>query len=153
MFLVKRLHINRVILFFGLLFTNHVFATHNRGGEITYVHISGLTYEFTITTCTDIGSSTQTDRDELYLDFDIGTPYAQTDTLERITETLMPFDHKKNIYRGIHTFTSAGTHRITMEDPNRNAGILNVYPSGGNSDDIVFALESYLIIDPTQGGF
>ena len=31
------------------------FATHNRGGEITYTHISGLTYEFTITTCTDVG--------------------------------------------------------------------------------------------------
>ena len=139
------------ILFSLLLLVNNILATHNRGGEITYVHISGLTYEFTITTCTDVGSSTQTDRDELYLDFDLGTPYAQTDTLQRISDTPMPFDHKKNIYRGIHTFTSAGTHRITMEDPNRNAGILNVYPSGGNSDDIVFALETYLIIDPTQG--
>ncbi len=138
-------------MFICLLFANYKYATHNRGGEITYLHISGLTYEFTITTCTDIGSSTQTDRDELYLDFDLGTSYAQTDTLQRVTETLMPFDHQKNIYKGIHTFTSAGTHRITMEDPNRNSGILNVYPSGGNSDDIVFALESYLIIDPTQG--
>ncbi len=135
-----------------ILFTAiHVFATHNRGGEITYIHISGLTYEFTITTCTDVGSSTQTDRDELYLDFDLGTSYAQKDTLLRVIETPMPFDHKKNIYKGLHTFTSAGTHRITMEDPNRNAGILNIYPSGGNSDDIVFALESFLIIDPTQG--
>ena len=128
-----------------------VLATHNRGGEITYTHISGLTYRFTITTCTDIGSST-TDRDELYLDFDLGTPYAQRDTLQRDTETPMPFDHKKNVYTGIHTFTSSGTHRITMEDPNRNLGIENIYTqSGGSSDDIVFALEAYLIIDPTQG--
>ena len=36
-----------------------------------------------------------------------------------------------------------------MEDPNRNAGILNIWP-GGNSDDIVFALESFLIISPAS---
>ena len=126
-------------------------ATHNRGGEITYTHISGLTYEFVITTCTDIGSSS-TDRDELYLDFDLGTSYAQRDTLLRFSQTPMPFDHKKNVYKGIHTFTSAGTHRVSMEDPNRNLGIENIYTqSGGNSDDVVFALEAYLIIDPTQG--
>ena len=82
----------------------------------------------------------------------MGTPYAQRDTLQRDTETPMPFDHKKNVYTGLHTFTSAGTHRITMEDPNRNLGIENIYTqSGGSSDDIVFALEAYLIIDPTQG--
>ena len=62
-------------------------ATHNRGGEITYTHVSGLTYLFTITTCTDVGSST-TDRDELYLDFDLGTPYAQRDTLQRLTNLM-----------------------------------------------------------------
>ena len=89
------------ILFSLLLLVNNIFATHNRGGEITYVHISGLTYEFTITTCTDVGSSTQTDRDELYLDFDLGTPYAQTDPLQRISDTPMPFDHKKNVGFGI----------------------------------------------------
>ena len=102
-------------MFICLLFANYKYATHNRGGEITYLHISGLTYEFTITTCTDIGSSTQTDRDELYLDFDLGTSYAQTDTLQRVTETLMPFDHQKNIYKGIHTFTSAGTLKVDNE--------------------------------------
>ena len=113
-------------------------ATHNRGGEITYTHISGLTYEFVITTCTDVGSSS-TDRDELYLDFDLGTSYAQRDTLLRFSQTSMPFDHKKNVYKGIHTFTSAGTHRVSMEDPNRNLGIENIYTqSGGNSDDVVF---------------
>lgn len=141
--------INIVLIFFFVSFS--AMATHNRGGEITYTHVSGLTYLFTITTCTDVGSST-TDRDELYLDFDLGTPYAQRDTLQRDTETPMPFDHKKNVYTGLHTFTSAGTHRITMEDPNRNLGIENIYTqSGGSSDDIVFALEAYLIIDPTQG--
>ena len=44
------------------------FGTHNRGGEITYTHISGFTYEFTITTCTDVGDDAQANRDELFID-------------------------------------------------------------------------------------
>ena len=127
-------------------------ASHNRGGEITYKHLGGLTYEFTITTCTDLGSSTGTDRPELPVDFDLGTPYAQRDTFQRQSITTLLLNHQKNIYVGIHTFTSTGSHRITLEDPNRNAGILNVFPSG-NSDDIVFSLETYLIASPFQGSF
>tara|TARA_B100001287_G_scaffold141563_1_gene119074 strand:+ start:7218 stop:9881 length:2664 start_codon:yes stop_codon:yes gene_type:complete len=138
------------ILFFIL--PVQLFASHNRGGEITYTHLGGLTYEFTITTCTDLGSSTGTDRPELYIDFDLGTAYAQRDTFPRASITTLLLNHQKNIYIGRHTFTSTGSHRITIEDPNRNAGILNVFPSG-NSDDIVFALETYLIASPFQGSF
>ncbi len=127
-----------------------VWGSHNRGGEITYIHLGGLTYEFTITTCTDLGSVTGTDRPELFLDFDLGTSFAQRDTLLRDSQLPLSLNHKKNIYIGIHTFTSTGSHRITMEDPNRNAGILNIWP-GGNSDDAVFALETFLIISPVLG--
>ena len=127
-----------------------VWGSHNRGGEITYIHLGGLTYEFTITTCTDLGSVTGTDRPELFLDFDLGTAFAQRDTLLRDSQLPLSLNHKKNIYIGIHTFTSTGSHRITMEDPNRNAGILNIWP-GGNSDDAVFALETFLIISPVLG--
>ena len=63
-----------------------ILGSHNRGGEITYKHIAGLTYEFTITTCTDLGSSTGADRPELYLDFDLGAPYGQRDTLLRVSQ-------------------------------------------------------------------
>ena len=127
-----------------------IWGSHNRGGEITYLHLGGLTYEFTITTCTDLGSATGADRDELYLDFDLGTTFSQQDTLFRVSQQSLALNHQKNIYVGIHTFTSTGTHRITMEDPLRNAGILNIRP-GGNSDDVVFALESYLVISPFLG--
>ncbi len=124
-------------------------ATHNRGGEITYTHISGLTYEFTITTCTDVGPSAQADRDELYIDYGDG----QGDTLARINSLTqgMPMDHQKNVYKGIHTFTSPGTYVICMEDPNRNEGILNIYPGTGGSDNVVFSLQTQLIIDPFSG--
>ena len=133
-----------------LLLPTYVWGSHNRGGEITYIHLGGLTYEFTITTCTDLGSATGADRPELYLDFDLGTPFAERDTLPRTSQQPLSLNHKKNTYVGVHTFTSTGTHRISMEDPNRNAGILNIWP-GGNSDDIVFALESFLIISPVLG--
>ncbi|MCH1611714.1 MAG: gliding motility-associated C-terminal domain-containing protein [Flavobacteriales bacterium] len=140
----------RVFSFLFLLIPIFIWGSHNRGGEITYSHIGGLTYEFTITTCTDLGSATGTDRPELFLDFDLGTPFAQRDTLTRTSEVPLSLNHKKNIYVGIHTFTSTGTHRISLEDPNRNAGILNVWP-GGNSDDVIFALETFLIISPVLG--
>ena len=142
--------LSRILIILFFIFPVTTFASHNRGGEITYTHIGGLSYEFTITTCTDLGSSTGTDRPELYIDFDLGSSFAQRDTFQRATQTPLMLNHQKNTYVGVHTFTSTGTHRITMEDPNRNAGVLNVFP-GGNSDDIVFALESYLIISPSQG--
>lgn len=123
-------------------------ATHNRGGEITYRHISGFTYEFTITTCTDDGPDAQADRKELYISYGDG----QGDTLERVDEIDSPLEHKKNKYIGYHTFTSPGTYIICMEDPNRNGGIANFYPSGGgDSDNVVFSLQSKLIIDPFSG--
>ena len=140
----------RLFNFLILLLPIYVWGSHNRGGEITYIHLGGLTYEFTITTCTDLGSATGADRPELYLDFDLGTPFAERDTLQRTSQQPLSLNHKKNTYVGVHTFTSTGTHRISMEDPNRNAGILNIWP-GGNSDDIVFALESFLIISPVLG--
>ena len=142
--------ISRLLPFLVFFIPVISWGSHNRGGEITYIHLGGLTYEFTITTCTDLGSATGADRTELYLDFDLGTPYAQRDTLLRISQQPLALNHQKNIYIGIHTFTSSGTHRISMEDPNRNAGVLNIWP-GGNSDDIVFALESFLIISPVLG--
>lgn len=124
------------------------FATHNRGGEITYVRLGGNTYEFTITTCTDIGPQAQADRNELIIDFDDGI----IDTFERVQTVPQPLNHQKNVYVGIHTFTSPGVYRITVEDPNRNAGILNIYPnSSTNSNSVVFAIECELIISPFLG--
>ena len=86
----------RTLFFFFLLAPLSIFSSHNRGGEITYIHIGGLTYEFTITTCTDLGSATGTDRPELYIDFDLGTPFAQRDTFQRATQVPMLLNHQKN---------------------------------------------------------
>ena len=50
-----------LILFLIAFFSVKSMATHNRSGEITYTHIAGFTYEFTITTYTK-SSSIDADR-------------------------------------------------------------------------------------------
>ena len=44
-------------------------------------------------------------------------------------------------------FSSPGTHTITVEDPNRNAGIINI----NSSDQIVFALKTVINISAFLG--
>ncbi len=133
------------LLIFLFLIPVSILASHNRGGEITYLHLGGNTYEFTITTCTDVGPQAQADRNELYIDYGDGV----IDTLVRTQTDPQILSHQVNTYKGIHTYSSAGTYTITMTDPNRNANILNI--KGGNSDTEIFALKSELVISPFAG--
>ena len=122
-----------------------IFSTHNRGGEITYKHLFGLTYEFTISTCTK--SSSPADRPELEIDFGDG----QIDTVARESITPIPgYDAQKNVYRITHSYVGSGTYQICVSDPNRNDGIINV---GGtvSSDNIAFSIQSQLVISPFIG--
>lgn len=117
-------------------------ATHNRSGSITYVHLYGTTYEFTVTTCTK--SSSEADRPELEINWGDGT----LDTLLRESIDATPeYDVQKNIYRGIHTFTGPDSYIISVEDPNRNFGVINIT----NSVDKVFCIQTELIISPFIG--
>lgn len=144
---IKNFAVNSILSILMLL-PVFVFATHNRGGEITYKRLGGFTYQFTITTCTDIGPQSQADRNELIIDFGDGV----IDTFARTQTVAQPLNHQKNIYVGLHTFQSSGSYKITVEDPNRNGGILNIYPnSSTNSNSVVFALECELIISPFTG--
>jgi len=119
-----------------------LWATHNRSGDITYKHLYGNTYEFTITTCTKL--TAEADRPELEIFYGDGS----SDTIQRIVETPYPStDTKINIYKGVHTYTGAGTFIIQMQDPNRNTGILNI----SNSVDKIFCIQSKLVISPFIG--
>lgn len=127
-------------------------ATHNRAGEITFEQIGDLRFRVTITTYTK-QSSTQADRDSLELFWGDGSfenlgrsngPNNQGESLGN--------DIKKNIYIGEHTYGGMGTYKLTMNDPNRNAGILNVnFPL---SDQVPFQLETELkILDAFFSGY
>jgi gliding motility-associated-like protein len=128
-----------------MLVYNISLSTHNRGGEITYRHVGGNTYEFTITTCTK--SSAPADRPELYIKWDDGTT---EDTVLRNQVILISgFDAQKNVYITSHTFAGAGTFRVTVEDPNRNGGIINI--GGTGSDQQPFCIASEIVISPFLG--
>jgi hypothetical protein len=130
------------ILFF--LVTTQAFATHNRAGEIAFKHISGFTYEITVVTY--VKESSPADRPNLEIYWGDGT---SLDSINRISETSLGGDIKKNVYVENHTYPGASPipYIIRVEDPNRNAGIINI----PNSVNVVFYIESMLIINPFIG--
>ena len=135
------MRITFLVLF--MLISSWLLGTHNRGGEITYVHVSGNTYKFTITTCTK--STAPADRTELEINWGDGT---NNDTVQRSRiDNIAGFDAQKNYYIINHTFAGAGTFRVTMEDPNRNGGIVNV-GGAASSDQFPFCIATEIVISP-----
>jgi len=132
----------KLILGIALLFiTMASFATHNRAGEITYKHISGLTYEIRLITYTYHPSPA--DRPELTIDWGDGTD----EILPRIQKVFLPNNIDYNVYKGTHTYGGQGVFTISMTDPNRNAGIVNI----PNSVYVPFYIETKLKINPFIG--
>ncbi|MEX2379386.1 MAG: gliding motility-associated C-terminal domain-containing protein [Vicingaceae bacterium] len=134
----------RKILLLTLLwgFSLSAFATHNRAGEITYRHVSGLTYEFTITIYAD-GNSPAIARKDIEVDW--GDNLGR-DSLIVILEDEIEPDRSiiKRVWRGNHTFPGPGTYSISISDPNRNSGVDNI----NNSVQVPFYLETQLRISP-----
>ena len=131
-------------------------ATHNRAGEITYKWVGpGLyTYEIKVITYTNIGGSNLADRctDTVY--FGDGTGAMVLRSNGPCTGVCSPGcdgvpispSIKLNEYITTHTYPGPGNYKMSMEDPNRNAGIINL----PNSVNQVFYIESFLVI-PTFG--
>lgn len=120
------------------------FGTHNRAGEISFKYLGGLTYEITLVTYTYTASPA--DRPELAIKWGDSSPQ---DTILRINEIFFPNNVKKNIYIAQHTYPgpNPSPYIISLEDPNRNANILNI----PNSVNIVFYIETELYINPFIG--
>ena len=129
----------RYILTLGLLILAlaDVHATHNRAGEITYEQIGELTIRATITTYTRT-SSFAADRDSLELTWGDGTSEFVLRSNGDGRE--LPNDIKVNYYIAEHTYPTRGTYKLSVTDPNRIAGILNIdFP---NSVNIQFYIET-----------
>ncbi len=132
-------------LFFILIFLFNIilqsFATHNRAGEITYRHISELTYEITIVTyCYTISAA---DRGSLEIDWGDNT----SSVIYRVEKVSLPDNYVKNTYVGLHTYSGTGIFQIVMIDFNRNQGVVNI----PGSVNVPFALRTILQINPMQG--
>lgn len=126
-----------VILSFLMIFSNTIFATHNRAGEITYRQIDANTIEATVITYTKT-SSFPADRDSLEVCWGDGN----CEILIRNQEKFMDFDYKMNTYIGQHQYDEMTSFTISVSDPNRNGGILNV--NEPHSGQVIFYIESTL---------
>lgn len=131
----------KLLLFLLLLSSFSLFATHNRAGEITYQYLSGLTFQFTIITYTYTPSPA--DRPQIEVFWGDGT----SSIIDRNNKIDLGNDISKNIYITNHSYSSMGTYHVTFEDPNRNAGVINI----PNSVNIPFFIDNTLIINPFLG--
>ncbi|MEN9611731.1 MAG: hypothetical protein RLZZ628_2545 [Bacteroidota bacterium] len=122
---------------FLLLFSDKLWATHNRAGEIRVEQTGAQSVRATIITYTKT-SSRPADRDTLEICWGDGT-------CERVARSngsgeVLPNDVKKNLYVSSHTYPGRLTYRISMRDVNRNGGILNVnFPQ---SDVVAFYIQT-----------
>jgi len=124
-------------------------ATHNRAGEIIYEHISGFTYRVTIITVTKASSFADRPHLKIYWGDEPSTvTEADLDSLPRVVEQFLPgVDAKRNEYVGTHTYAGPGVFTLVVEDPNRNAGVVNIPQSVWQ----VFSIRTVLIINPLTG--
>lgn len=122
-----------------------VVATHQRAAEITYKHISGLTYEITLTSYTFTPSPANAFRDYLSIDWGDGT----ISEIPRVQITNLPNEITYNRYVGQHTYPGPAVYEISCEDPNRNGGIMNI-PNSINTPLFIY---SELTISPFIGGY
>ena len=125
------------ILIITIFTQNNVFATHNRAGEIIYTQIDSYTVEAQIISYTK-ASSVAADRDSLQICWGDGL----CEYIDRSNGDgeVFPHDQKRNIYTGQHTYSEFGDYVLSMTDPNRNHGILNVNPPV--SDNVLFYIET-----------
>jgi len=132
------------------------YATHQRAGEITYRHLSGLKYEATIVTYSY--SPSAADRNELVLRWGDGdssvlqrnngpSGFSPSGLYCEHLGEMVGIDIKKNIYTGIHTYPTSSSYYLSLEDPNRNSGIINI----PNSVEVPLYIETQLIINPFLG--
>ena len=134
----------KLLLIIGFLFclAFTAKATHQRAAEITYTWKGGNAYEFTLTTY-NVPNAAWEQRDSLYMDWGDGN----SGYIPRIYWTNMGDDCIKNIYRQTHTYSTSGTYVVSMEDANRNYGVINV----PNSVMVPMHIETELIINPFLG--
>ena len=134
-----------VVLILLLLLGHDSYATHNRAGEISFEQIGPLTIRLTLTTYTKT-SSIAADRDSIEIFWGDGT--SQFMVRENGWGDPQPNDIKINYYRAVHIYPARASYTISMYDPNRVGGILNLnYP---DSESVPFYLETSFTFLNTQ---
>ena len=139
--IMKRKLLLIIGLFFCFAFSAK--ATHQRAAEITYTWLGGNAYEFTLTCYTYSPSPAGLQRDSLLVQWGDGTE----EYIPRVVLQNLGDDYTLNVYKKIHNFASSGSFTISMEDANRNFGVVNV----PNSVMVPMHIETELVINPFLG--
>ena len=134
----------KLLVVIGLLFcfAFTARATHQRAAEITYIWLGGNAYEFTLTTY-NVPNAAWDQRDSLYVKWGDGAE----ENIPRIDWQNLGDDCVVNHYKAIHNYSTSGTYTISMEDANRNYGVVNV----PNSVMVPMHIETELVINPFLG--
>ena len=135
----------KLLLVIGLLFcfAFSARATHQRAAEITYTWLGGNAYEFTLTCYTYTPSPAGLQRDSLLVQWGDGSE----EYIPRVVLHDLGEDYTLNVYKQIHNYSTSGTYTISMEDANRNFGVINV----PNSVMVPMHIETELVINPFLG--
>ena len=135
----------KLLLILGLVvcFAFTAKATHQRAAEITYTWLGGNAYEFTLTCYTYTPSPAGLQRDSLLVQWGDGSE----EYIPRVVLQNLGDDYTLNVYKKIHNYSSSGTYVISMEDANRNYGVINV----PNSVMVPMHIETELVINPFLG--
>lgn len=124
-----------ITLFFLLSSFSHVFATHNVAGNITFKQVGSMMIEATIHTFT-VASSVPADRDSLTLCWGDGI----CEIVPRDQQFDLGNNRLYNTYIAVHTYDAFDSYTLSMTDPNRNGGILNLNFPG--SENVQFHLQT-----------
>lgn len=137
---MRALHL--LFLLAGLAWAHLAVATHNRAGEIIVCHEGGSTYRVTIITHTKL--SAPADRPELVIDFGDGV----IDTIPRTNIQDDPSrDLRRSEYLTFHNYPNLGVYTLSVDDQNRNAGVINV----PNSISQSFCVKTQLVVGAATG--
>ena len=131
-----------LILGFLLCFAFNAKATHQRAAEITYTWLGGNAYEFTLTTY-NVPNAAWEQRDSLFVSWGDGSE----NYIPRVDWHNQGNDCVVNHYKAVHNYSTSGTYTISMEDANRNFGVVNV----PNSVLVPMHIETELVINPFLG--
>lgn len=132
-----------LVILLAFAFAFPAMATHQRAAEITYTWLGGNAYEFTLTCYTYTPSQAGVQRDSLYVSYGDGSGAY----IPRVVYQLLGDNYTLNVYKAQHDYSSAGTYKISMEDANRNYGVVNV----PNSVMVPMFIETELVINPFLG--
>ena len=126
---------NLFLFILSIFLFQNMNATHNFGGDITLNQLAYKQYEVNLNTYT-IASSIPADRDSLFLCWGDGL----CEWIPREESNLLGCNILKNVYKKIHTYANEGTYIVSMTDPNRNSGVLNL--NGLFSDNVPFHIQT-----------